>query len=63
MSHETLANYLETNFAVMHHHSWDPEWFESITSFERQVYVGMLKAYLNDEKDRQRLMALQKSRM
>lgn len=47
MTHETLANYLETNFAVMHHHKWSLSDFENITPFEREIYVILLKEHLD----------------
>lgn len=55
MTHETLANYLETNFAVMHHHGWDADYFESITPFERGIYVTLLNEHMRDLAEQRRL--------
>jgi hypothetical protein len=50
MGYISLEVYYETNFALMHHHKWSLTEIESLMPWERDVYVSMLSAFLEEEK-------------
>lgn len=52
LSNESLKNYYEVNFALMQHHKYSIEELENMMPFEREVYIGMLMNYLEEEKQR-----------
>lgn len=52
LSHETLANYYKTNFAMMQHHNYSLTELENQIPFEREIYVAMLLQHLEKEKRR-----------
>lgn len=52
MSHETLANYLETNFALHHHYKWDM--LEDVYPWERSSYVRMLNDHVENQAEQRR---------
>ena len=50
LSNDNLKNYYEVNFALMQHHKYSVEDLENMIPFEREVYVGMLMNFLEEEK-------------
>ena len=52
MLHNTLKNYYETNFALMHYHKWSLEALDSLLPWEKEIYVGMLMQHLKEEERR-----------
>jgi len=54
--HESLINMYQMNFALIHHHKYSLTELESMIPFERDVYVSLLKQYLEEleEKSKQR---------
>jgi hypothetical protein len=50
MSHETLANYYQTNFSLMHQHHYSLTEIEDMLPWERVVYIGLLNQHLEKEK-------------
>jgi len=52
MSHETLANMLETNFQMMQNYHYALHELENMTPWERRVYVGMLIQWIKEENER-----------
>ena len=59
LSHNTLANYYQTNFALMQYHKYSlSDIEEGMIPWERDIYVKMLIEYiekLKDEQEKQRL--------
>lgn len=53
LSHNTLRNYFEMNFALMHHHKYSLSEVENLMPWEREVYVAMLISYLEELKEKQ----------
>lgn len=53
MSYNSLTNYYSLNFQLIHHHKYSLSDINEMLPFERDLYVDMLMAYLNEEKDRQ----------
>jgi hypothetical protein len=52
LAHTNLFNYYKTNFALKQHHGWSIEDLEDMIPFEREIYVDMLLAFLEEEKQR-----------
>lgn len=52
MSHNTLANYYTTIFAMAQHHKYSITEIEDMLPFERDLYIDLLMAYLDKEKDK-----------
>ena len=55
MSHNTLKNYFQTNFALMQHHKWSLTELENMMPWERSIYTLMLEDWLKSERDRIKL--------
>jgi len=52
MSHNNLANMYQLNFALMHHHKYSLTELENLIPFERDIYVTLLKQYLEEQEER-----------
>ena len=48
LSHETLANYIQTNFGLIQHHNWSLTELDSMMPWEREIYVSLLVQHLED---------------
>jgi RNAse (barnase) inhibitor barstar len=48
MSHDSLENYYSTNFAMVNHHGWSLDELEDALSYERQIYVALLRKHLEE---------------
>jgi len=46
LSHNTLANYYQTNFSLMQHHKYSLSDIDGMIPWERDIYVKMLVDYL-----------------
>lgn len=46
--HESLINMYQMNFALMHHHKYSLTELENMMPFERDIYVTLLKNYLEE---------------
>lgn len=49
VGYESLANHYKTNFALMQHHKYSLSELENMVPWERQLYVGLLKEYIEEE--------------
>ena len=49
LAHESLTSYFQTNFALMQHHKYSLTELENMMPWEREVYVSLLLAYLEEE--------------
>lgn len=54
LSHDSLANYFETNFVLMNSHKYDLGDIDQMFPYEREIYISLLAQHL--EKEKQRLM-------
>jgi hypothetical protein len=45
-----LENYYKLNFALIQYHKYSLTEVENLIPWEREVYVALLKAHLEDEK-------------
>jgi len=50
MAHMNLENYFRLNFAMMQYHKYSLTEIENMMPWERDVYVGLLQAHLEEEK-------------
>lgn len=50
--HTTIENTMETNFALMQHHKYSLTELENMIPWERDVYVNLLLAFLQEEERR-----------
>ena len=49
MAHEDLESYYKTNFALMQHHKYSLTELENMIPWEREVYITLLKQYIDEE--------------
>ena len=49
MSHITLESYFKLNFALMQHHKYSLTEIENMMPWERDIYVGLLNQYIEEE--------------
>jgi len=52
MSHDVLANHIETNFQMMQNHRYALSDLENMLPWERRIYVGMLIQWIKEENER-----------
>ena len=52
LSHDSLENYYQTNFALMQHHKYSLTELDNMMPWERDIYLGLLMNYLKEEKER-----------
>ena len=52
--HDSLENYYKTNFALMQHHKYSLTELENMMPWERDVYVNLLLAHIQEEEGRQK---------
>ncbi len=50
--HDSLMNHYKTNFALMQHHKYSLTELENMMPWERDVYVNLLLAHLQEEERR-----------
>lgn len=53
MAHTSLESYYHINFQLIQHHKYSLTEIENMIPWEREVYVGLLKSYLEEEKLKQ----------
>ena len=52
MGHESLSNMYVTNFSMIQHHKYSLSELENMMPFEREIYIGLLKDYIEKENER-----------
>ena len=52
LSHDSLFNYYETNFALMQHHKYSLTELDDMIPFEREIYVELLSQWIKEENER-----------
>ena len=53
MAHTSLESYYETNFALIQHHKYSLTELENMIPWEREVYIGLLMNYLEEQRLKQ----------
>ena len=51
--HDSIANMLESNFAMIQHHKYSLSDIEGMIPWERRVYIEMLVNHVREENERQ----------
>jgi hypothetical protein len=54
MAHTSLESYYQTNFQLIQHHKYSLTELENMIPWEREVYVGLLKNYIEEENLKQK---------
>ena len=49
MAHIDLESYFKLNFALMQHHKYSLTDIENMMPWERDIYLGLLNQYIEDE--------------
>lgn len=49
LRHDNLKNYYKTNFSLMQHHKYSLTELENMMPWERDIYISMLIAYIEEE--------------
>ena len=49
MSHISLESYFKLNFALIQHHKYSLTEIENMMPWERDIYVGLLNQYVEEE--------------
>jgi len=49
MAHTSLESYYNINFQLMQHHKYSLTELENMIPWEREVYVGLLQNYIEEE--------------
>jgi hypothetical protein len=62
VGYDNLRNFFETNFAMMQHHKYNLNDIENMLPWEKQVYVGLLINYIQEENERIKLQNAGKKR-
>jgi|TARA_R100000278_G_scaffold106410_1_gene82959 hypothetical protein len=50
MVHMNLENYFRLNFALIQYHKYSLTEIENMMPWERDIYVGLLQAHLEEER-------------
>ena len=53
MVHMDLENYFRLNFSLMQYHKYSLTEIENMMPWERDIYVGLLQQYLEEEEQKQ----------
>jgi hypothetical protein len=49
MAHQDLASYYKTNFSLVQFHKYSITELENMIPWEREVYIGLLQQYIEEE--------------
>ena len=49
MAHMDLESYFKLNFALMQHHKYSLTEIENMMPWERDIYLGLLNQYIEEE--------------
>ena len=49
MAHIDLESYFKLNFSLMQHHKYSLTEIENMMPWERDIYVGLLNQYIEEE--------------
>ena len=49
MAHIDLESYFKLNFALIQHHKYSLTEIENMMPWERDIYLGLLNQYIEDE--------------
>lgn len=52
LSHDSLGNIFQTNFAMVQHHKYSFSEIESMMPWERDIYIQMLVGHIEEENEK-----------
>lgn len=52
--YDTLSNYYQTNFALMHHHKYSLTEIENLIPWEKFIYLELLMNVIREEQEQAR---------
>jgi hypothetical protein len=52
--YDTLSNYYQTNFALMHHHKYSLTEVENLIPWEKFIYLELLMNVIREEQEQAR---------
>jgi hypothetical protein len=55
MGHDSLANHIKSNFNLIHHHKWSLGEINEMIPWEKNIYVELLNAYLDEQEAENKL--------
>jgi len=47
LSHDSMENFYQMNFVLMHHHKYSLTELENMMPWEREIYIALLKQHLD----------------
>ena len=53
--YDTLSNYYQTNFALLHHHKYSLTEIEGLVPWEKFIYLELLMNTLKEEQEQAKL--------
>ena len=53
LSHDSLVNYYQLNFQLIHHYHYSLTEIDSLIPWEREIYIELLMNFLKEEEQRQ----------
>ncbi len=53
--YDTLSNYYQTNFALIHHHKYSLAEIENMIPWEKFIYLEMLMNVLKEEQEQAKM--------
>jgi hypothetical protein len=54
LGHDSLANFYKTNFNLMQIHKYSITELENMISWERSLYIDLLKEHIREHNEKQR---------
>jgi hypothetical protein len=54
LSHDTLKNHYEINFAMVQHHKYSLTELENMIPWERQLFIDLLAKHVREEQEKLR---------
>ena len=60
--YESLKNYFETNFTLMHHHKYSLTELDNMIPWEKKIYVSMLVQLIQEQNEQMKMAMMQRRR-
>lgn len=59
VGHDSLENFIRTNWAMVQHHKYSLTELENMIPWERVVYIALTMNYLKEENEKLKMQKLQ----
>jgi hypothetical protein len=50
-AYDSLGNWYQTAFTLLHVHKWNMEYFENLPVYEKHIYLDLLSQYVKHQDD------------